>query len=388
MADELNPYNDQDKTLRLVQLVVSEIMGEVLGAEDLLDDMQRSRIMANCINLLEQLAVNIEEYIPAEIVDAYRAGWELGGDLLIENGITGIEGIQGNLTSLVHAEAVQSIALEAIDDMQAAIRTAARFLMSIEETLQGVHDQIGTGLIKGQTTRDITKLVQRQFLEAGLTSFITIDNRALPLDFYAMTVTRTKVRKAQIEGSLNRYKENGHDLVRINKRSFTCKVCGAREGVVISPEGETEGFPTFADIGGPPPFHPNCRHYIIPLTREEADRAAPDFFIERDLRTAASKETYENEQKIRQEANREKKQYAKMAAEAAANGEDFPSIGTWRRMKRANNDKWKGLQQRYRESISKLPYTLGEAPKFNGVNGANVDNVKKIKKIIEKSKDK
>ncbi len=352
MADEFNPFEDKDETLKLIQQVVTQITNNIVNAEDLFNSKERSRIMANCINLLEQLEVSIAEYITPEILEAYRAGWELGGDLLAE---TGIEAIQGNLTSLVHATAVQAIAIEAVDDMQAAIRTALMTLRDINDTLQAVHDQIGTGLIQGKTTQDMTKAIQREFLEAGLTSFVTIDNRRLPLDFYAMTVTRTKVRKAQVEGSINRYIENDHDLVRINKRAFTCKVCGAREGLVVSLTGSAPGYPTFEDIGGKPPFHPNCRHYIIPISEMERDKYPPRPFTGADKRTAASKETYDTEQKIRVKANQEKKLYAKMKAEAAASGEDFPNIGVWRRMKRKNDQSWQDLQGRYRASIRQLP---------------------------------
>ncbi len=347
--DEFNPYEDKDKTLKLVQQVVQRITNDIVSAEDLINDKTRIRIIANCVNLLEQLSLSLEEYLTPELVEAYRAGWEMGGNLLAESGV---EAIQGNLTSLVHASAVQSIAIEAVDDMQAAIRTALMNLTNINDTLQAVHDQIGTGLIQGRTTRDITKEIQREFLEVGLTSFVTIDNRRLPLDFYAMTVTRTKTRKAQVQGSLNRYTENDHDLVRINKRAFTCKVCGSRENVVISITGNTPGYPTFEDIGGAPPFHPNCKHYTIPARAEEYP---PRPFTGADKRTAASKETYDTEQKIRVKANAEKKQYAKMRAEAAANGEDFPNIGVWRRMKRKNDQSWQDLQKKYRDSIKRLP---------------------------------
>ena len=348
--DEFNPYEDKDKTLKLVQKVVEQITADIMSAEDLFDDKTRGRIMASCINLLEQLGEEISNYITPEIVEAYQAGWELGGSLLAESGL---EGIQGNLVSLVHANAVQSIALEAIDDMQAAIRTAIMSLISINDTLQAVHDQIGEGLIKGRTTRDMTKAIQREFAEVGLTSFVTIDNRRLPLDFYAMTVTRTKVRKAQVKGSLNRYIENDLDLVRINKRAYTCKVCGEREGLVVSIAGNTPGYPTFDDIGGEPPFHPNCKHYIIPVT--ESDLYPPKPFTGVDKRTEASKETYETEQKIRVKANQEKKLYMKMKAEAEAAGDTFPNIGVWRRMKRKNDEKWKALQKQYRQSINRLP---------------------------------
>lgn len=355
MPDELNPYSDQDKTLSLVQQAVTAIMQNVDSITDITNNKQKAQLFANVMNMLDQLNLSITQFFPQEIVNAYAAGWELGGQLLQE---AGAGEIVGDLKNAVHAQAIQHVAVSGASDMQAAIRTAGLlFIENIDTALQAVQDKIGQGLISGASTRDITKTVFAQLKSDGLTSFITSDGKRLPLDFYAMTVTRTKVRDAQVQGSVGRYNENGIDLVRINERSFTCKVCGARQGLVISLSGETAGYPTAAQIGGLPPFHPNCRHYIIPVVN--ALEYPPKPFTGIDKQGGNAKDLYKAEQNIRRKANEEKKQYMKMKAEADAAGQNFPSIGTWRRMKRKNDEKWKALQNEYKARVDSLPTTTG-----------------------------
>lgn len=351
--DNQTPFEDQDLTLSIIRKTVALILQEVLSIDDIMNDQKKARLFESVATFLNQAGIAMTEVFPAEIANAYGAGHDLGGDLL---GEAGFRDVQGNLTNKVHAAAVQEVAIQGVGDMQAALRTAAAtFITDIVSILETVQTEIGAGILQGAATREITKRVQAEFLRKGMTAFITIDGRRLPLDFYAMTVTRTKVRQAHTQGAANRYEENGVDLVRFPIRSHTCKICGARERLVISLKGETEGYPTAAEIGGLPPFHPNCRHYPIPVVNPS--EYPPKAFTGRDMRTAASKETYGNEQAIRRKANEEKKQYMKMKAEADSQGEPFPAIGTWRRMKRKNDQKWKDLQQKYKDSIQSLPRT-------------------------------
>ena len=348
--DDQTPYEDQDLTLSIVQKTVQLILQEVMSLDDIMNDEKKTRLFNMVAYFLNQAGLQLTEVFPAEIADAYTAGHNLGADLLAESGL---ENVTGNLTDQVHVQAVQEVAVQGVNDMQAALRTAAAtFISDIGSILESVQTEIGSGILQGDATRTITQRVQMEFLRHGMTAFITSDNRRLPLDFYAMTVTRTKVRQAHTNGAANRYQENGVDLVRFPTRSHTCHICGAREKLVISLRGETEGYPTAAEIGGLPPWHCNCRHYPIPVTNPS--EYPPKRFTGRDMRSEASKDTYKNEQAIRRKANEEKKLYMKMKAEADSRGESFPSIGTWRRMRRKNDQKWKDLQAAYKESTSRL----------------------------------
>jgi hypothetical protein len=350
MPDEQSPLEDRDVTISLIQKTVAFIMNDVANITDITNDAQKTKLFNNIITMMGDLGLSIQQIFPEEIAEAYVQGHALGGNLLADSGM---EQIKGDLSNRVHTEAVQDLAVKGVSDLQAAIRTASISMIgSIEGTLEEVKDTLLKGIISGDTTKKITAKVQMDFLESGMTSFITSDGKALPLDFYAMTVTRTKVRDAHTQGAVNRYNENNIDLVRFNKRSYTCHVCGSRQHLIISTQGNTPGYPTPEDIGGLPPFHPNCKHYPIPVT--DPSEVSPIPFTDTDKRSAQSKKLYKDEQAIRRKANEEKKLYMKMKAEADAAGRDFPSIGTWRRMKRKKDESWKALQQSYKESVAAL----------------------------------
>ncbi|QFG05672.1 capsid maturation protease [Bacillus phage 035JT001] len=360
MADRENPltedgnvFEDEDRTLVLIRAVVAKIMEHVLSLDDITNDKKKNAMFQAVLSLLDQLGIAIMEVFPQEIATAYTAGHDTGASFLRDAGMDTAQ-ITGNLKDKVHAQAVQEIATQGYDDLQAALRTAGElFIAGIGATLTEIQDKIAEGILLGHTTKTITAAVQQKFLQEGLTSFITRDGKRLPLDFYAMTVTRTKVRDAHTQGAVKRYEENGVDLVRFPTRSHTCKICGERERLVVSISGKTEGYPTVEEIGGLPPWHPNCRHYPMPVI--DASEYPPVPFTGRDMRSAESKEVYKNEQAIRQKANNEKKLYLKMKAEAEARGETFPPIGTWRRKKRKDDEEWKTLQKNYRDSIKNIP---------------------------------
>lgn len=341
-----NPYTDHDRMLTFIRAYVEEIYLEIDRLGDFMNDKQRERMGRNVLSLLDELSLSVPEVFPQEVVDAYREGFNIAGADL-EN-ILASE-LRGDLSNKVHAQAVQELVISGVDDLQASIRTAQElFIFNIQSTLREIQDNIAKGVLSGLTVKQITKRVKSDFLQAGLTAFTTIDGRKLPLDFYAMTVTRQKTRDAHVKGSVNRYLDNKVTVVKINERHPTCHICGARQGMVISLTGEHEGVPTVDDIGGLPPFHPNCRHYVSPVTDLSREIIRP--FNDNDQRTDLQKKMYKQEQDIRRKANAEKKQYLKMKAEAEAGGQNFPPIGTWRRMKRKNDEGWKKLQQDYRES--------------------------------------
>jgi hypothetical protein len=73
----------------------------------------------------------------------------------------------------------------------------------------------------------------------------------------------------------------GHDLAIISGNTAGCEACAPWEGVVVSIDGATEGYPTLDEAEGDGLFHPNCGHqpdpYIPGLTEEQtANRSDPE----------------------------------------------------------------------------------------------------------------
>jgi SPP1 gp7 family putative phage head morphogenesis protein len=334
--------------LRIIQQATGYFLTSFDQVNDITNEKERRRIYQIITSTLEQLGQQVAEVVPSSIVDEYTAGFAEAGALMVSGGAANV---RGNLTTAVHVEAVQFLAQATVDDLQASFRTASTLgIANIEMDLKEIQDKMAQGILVGSAKRVTTTRVQKAFREKGLTSFITSDNKKLPLDFYAMTVVRTKQKQAQIQGAVNRYKENGVKYIQIGERHPTCKVCASRNGLIVAFEPNDEGVPTVDEIGGLPPFHPNCRHTIRPIMSLEGRDIRP--FRETDPRTPAQRKAYDLEQKIRVKANAEKKQFRNLQA---ALGDRAPkNIGAFRRMKRANNQEWKDLQSEYRNVIGRM----------------------------------
>lgn len=334
--------------LRIINQATGYFLTSFDQIADITNDKEKQRIYAIITSTLERLGQQVNEVVPPAIVAEYSAGYASAGSLLVAGGAVDVV---GNLTTAVHVEAVQFLAQATVDDLQASFRTASTLgIANIEQDLKSIQDKIAQGILVGNPKRITTARIQDSFRNSGLTSFITSDGRKLPLDFYAMTVVRTKQKQAQIQGAVNRYKENGVKYVQIGERHPTCKVCASRNGLIVALGPNDEGVPTVDEIGGLPPFHPNCRHTIRPIMSLEGRDIRP--FRETDPRTPAQRKAYDTEQAIRVKANKEKKEFQQLQATL---GDRAPkNIGAFRRIKRKRDEEWKSLQVQYKNVIGQM----------------------------------
>jgi hypothetical protein len=102
----------------------------------------------------------------------------------------------------------------------------------------------------------------RQRLEAeGLTAFEDKAGRRWNLTTYAEMAVRTTVAEAHSQAVVNNMLARKLDLVRVDHHEHEEDVCSPYDGNTYSLTGATEGWPVL-DIR--PPFHPNCKHTILP----------------------------------------------------------------------------------------------------------------------------
>ena len=367
-----------DKLIALIQGVLEDIQSDVLGTTNYYSVKERNALFDSIMSRYDSLSEHLGGTIPQEIVNSYRQGFN-EANVLAE--AEGFGKLQGSLKGMVHLEAVQDLAISTVLDLQAAIRTAQQIgIHTIESELRNTQDLIAKGLLAGNP-KDITaSRVAEAFRSVGMTSFITRDGKRLPLDFYSQTVVRTKQKQANVQGAINRYLESGVTLVQVSRHGATCVECAKREGMILSLTGEHEGVPK-AEVVGLPPYHPNCQHSIKPIV-DLAGREIRPWRPNTDSRSELQKRNYQEEQAIRRKANEEKKAYAKLVAQL---GDDAPkTIGAYRRMKRANDEKWQDLQRRYKESVQALRPTKAINPAIQ----FNSDDLAKVIENVEEPKFK
>lgn len=342
--------NEEQLLKYLQEIIIGSIVARIAGS-DLSKEEQAEKLVNDIGYLLDQFGLAVDQVIPEAVIKHYFGGVDAATKALKEAGKR-VRPIQRR----IHMEAVQNIMDDTLMDMHAAIRTAkASAYRSISGTLEAVKGDIAKGVITGDPRKVIQKRVAESFAKDGLTAMITSDGKKLPLDFYSMTVARTKTRTAHVEGASQRYQENGQDLVQIIENYDTCPVCARYKDMVVSLTGETPGFPVVGegDIRLPV-YHPNCRGSIRPFviefkTQAEIDAAKQrneQFDPEKDPRTEKQKKAYEREQAARRRANEEKKQFARW--QAVMGDENFKTLGAFRRAKRENSIRFQELQAEYR----------------------------------------
>ncbi|MDN6721657.1 MAG: phage minor capsid protein, partial [Staphylococcus equorum] len=192
-----------------------------------------------------------------------------------------------------------------------------------------MRNEIANGLITGMTTKQITQHLGEKFGKRSMTAFVTKDHKHSPVDFYAKTVTRTKLQQAENHGHLNRCSERKVKQVEVTGNIIpTCGQCAAYRGIVFATE-PGDKFP-YVDLYSLFPLHPNCqcnfRPYIVKFKsdediQQELDKSrmfAPD--PDRDTRTVKEAKKYNATQKAKAAARKKCHSFNKMQSKLGKDG--------------------------------------------------------------------
>lgn len=131
-------------------------------------------------------------------------------------------------------------------------------------------EQISEGTARGDSVAQTTKRLTADLEQRGLVGnannnakLVRVNGRNYQANKYAEMVVRTTAREAHSEAVKQRLQENNMDLVEVSRHTDTDgpDICNDYEGKVFSLTGETDGYPV---LPFSPPFHPNCRHVLLP----------------------------------------------------------------------------------------------------------------------------
>lgn len=111
-----------------------------------------------------------------------------------------------------------------------------------------------------------TRRLQRQFAQATAAgAFVEAGGQRFRLETYSNLVAQTRLAEAASEASFTTIQAMGIDTVRVSDHGSTDAVCNAFAGKVFSTSGSDSRFPVLRDK---PPFHPQCRHILLPFIPE------------------------------------------------------------------------------------------------------------------------
>lgn len=183
-----------------------------------------------------------------------------------------------NFGNRIHTNAVKVLSDQVVLDLLVANgsikKNFHRYIRATQQHLiedLAISKTLAEGIVEGVSRKTSSDALYKQLSEQmGAQHFITINGRNYDPAKYAVLVARTRTREASSQGTVNSAVQLGMDLVQIDVHGDACPICQTRMGRVYSLTGENppgvEG-PTFPILDAKPPFHPNCRCNVFPVTR-------------------------------------------------------------------------------------------------------------------------
>lgn len=351
--------------------------------------------------LMKQLEAETGQYISTEIPRQYKKALD---DTYAYFKRNNLQMKRPDMFSHIHSDAVSELANEMRYHINQGISIAGRRVMRYLDTAKdNALRQAGlrSAALKaaaGQTVADMQKdLMQRLANDGFLTVQYGTGKRAyqVGLDSYAAMVARSTTREAGNLARENQLAENGYDLMMMTEHYPTCEACAVLQGRVYSISGRDKRFPPLSRAfpSGYRNVHPNCRHvmtyWIEEMQSPEEIRAA----LARsnapftDNRSDEEIALYSKQQADSRRMRADRSQFERYRQRL---GEDAPkSFHTFRRIKNADGQKWKEMQEKYRNYLYSQDFDdiidmKGKMSDYN-VRKWYLAHDKKIPDLIDKS---
>ncbi|CCI60671.1 phage capsid protein [Staphylococcus equorum subsp. equorum Mu2] len=319
-----------EQVKKLSQFLKNQVK-ELVSGVNIESEKDTQRMYMAIEKLFDNIGSSVQQEVPQTIYEQYANGLSNAQQQLIDVGLitsNGAFNVQNAIAQeFVHTDAITSIVTDTMQDLASAFRTAKQYSKkNVDVAVKDVQEEIAKGLMVGMTNKQMSQRVARKFGEQGMTSFVTVDGKHLPLDFYAETVVRTKTQTAYNHSHLNRYAEDDIKHVYVTGNIPTCGECVRYRGHVFATE-RGDQFP-YINLYTTFPKHPNCqcnfRPYIIDFKSDEEIKRdlehSKTFDESTDNRTQAEKERYNTDQKAKAKARRNSLSYNKMRNRLGSDG--------------------------------------------------------------------
>lgn len=211
----------------------------------------RRRLLALVDSYLNELDALTGKYVRENLVQHFRDGSTEAIEQLKK--IRGFGTIDEEF-GLIHREAMQALADDAVESFGNGLTTAKR---SAKKAInQATRRQILTETIASDVQgQSPTERVKRILLDQGITA-LQSGNRRWTLEHYASMLTNTLIADAHNQGAATRYVSNGVQYVEVIERVTAPDItCQTMRGKIVK----------LGDSRLIPPLHPNCFGGIKPF---------------------------------------------------------------------------------------------------------------------------
>lgn len=251
-----------------------------------IERQQAESLMNQIAFILQQLDDDTKKWCEEVIPKAYKDG-QYRAIMSIEEASSLAEAASLASFSMLARDTVEALVNDTYADLLIATKNTETKIKQLVRSV--VSDTMRVRAIEqlGRKTqrKDITGRLARQGLSKNLNSegwvgIVDSAGRRWNLSTYAEMVVRTKLQQAHVEGIRVECLERKVDLAVVSSHGATDS-CRYFEGMVISLNGVTPGFPTYAELWATKKvFHPNCQHSVNPvrdlslLPKDVRDKAA------------------------------------------------------------------------------------------------------------------
>lgn len=227
---------------------------------------ERMRKFAEIHSVIEQ----VQEIIPVESPKLIKVEYNNAARKAL-NKVPDLRFFEPDVSnfSAINRETVNTLADNLSHDLTGATEMVGR---RADDTLRrhGLAAATSHALRNLPSAYEGTQLKQRLERE-GITGFVDAKGRKWKLSTYSNMVIRTTTGEAQNRAVANSVLGRGLDLVRVDKHKHPNDICSQFDGKVFSLSGKTPGYKLLKKI---PPFHPNCKHSILPAQENFTDPRA------------------------------------------------------------------------------------------------------------------
>lgn len=169
----------------------------------------------------------------------------------------------------IHQQAAQVLAENTYSRLEDVDHVIGR---KVGDLARSISLEASKGSVLGyQTTKQAAKRIRQDLADHGITGFVDKAGHQWDLGRYAKVLAQETTNGAFRQGTINRFQEHGHDLVRISTHSGSCTRCIPWQGRTLSLSGNDPDYPSLAEAQGAGLLHVGCLH-VLSLAPEEKDR--------------------------------------------------------------------------------------------------------------------
>jgi hypothetical protein len=175
--------------------------------------------------------------------------------------------------SRLQQEALRLLQENLAGDLHSAINTVGR---RMDDLFRREGLRAAMARLQGDPIELASETMRKELIRNGVTSFVDRSGRRWGLEQYSAMATRTVTIEAQNVATRLVLVERGFDVVELNLVANPCTDCLPFNGKEFSLTGRASDLPV---LRNPPPFHGNCRHYMLPNRRTVEERQLASIII-------------------------------------------------------------------------------------------------------------